>query len=156
GTYTATFTAGTTAGSTVITGTLDGVAIGDSAVISLRPTQASPGASTIAADSSSLVADGESTSLITVPAGDRTARGVSAAAVRLRQPAHAAAARAPVPADGTYTAACTAGTTAGSAVITGTLDGVAIGDSAVITLRPTQASPGASTISADSSSLVAD
>ncbi|HSJ33384.1 MAG TPA: Ig-like domain-containing protein, partial [Longimicrobiales bacterium] len=86
GTYTATFTAGTVTGSAIITATLDGAAIAGSAVIMLQPGTADPNTATIAADSSSLIADGASTSPVTVTVTDATGNPVTGANVAFGPP----------------------------------------------------------------------
>src|SRR5690606_10152286 len=136
GTYTATFTAGTIAGSVTITGTLNGEAIADTAVVELRIEPGSPMTTTIEADSTSLVTDVFSWTTITVTVRDATGApvGASAGAVTLHTTAghlgsvvdHG---------DGTYTAQLKAVGDSPQAVVTGTLNGAAIADSAVVEFR---------------------
>ncbi|HSJ32826.1 MAG TPA: Ig-like domain-containing protein, partial [Longimicrobiales bacterium] len=156
GTYTATFTAGVVTGSAVIKGTLDGAAIADSAIIVLEPGTADPNTATIAADSSSLIADGASTSPVTVTVTDANGNPVTGANVAFGPPTLGALGAVTDQGDGTYTATFAAGVVTGSAVIKGTLDGAAIADSAIIVLEPGAADPATATIVADSSSLIAD
>ncbi|HSK20857.1 MAG TPA: invasin domain 3-containing protein [Longimicrobiales bacterium] len=156
GTYTATFTAGTTVGTSVITGTLDGTAIADSAIIVLEAGTADPSTASIAADSSSLIADGVSTSLVTVTVTDGNGNPVTGANVVFDPPNLGVLGGITDQGDGTYTATFTAGTVTGTAVITGTLNGAAIADSAIIVVEAGTADPNSSMIDADSSSLVAD
>jgi adhesin/invasin len=156
GTYTATFTAGTVTGTAVITGTLNGAAIADSAIIVLVPGTADPNTATLAADSSSLVADGVSTSLVTVTVTDGNGNPVAGANVAFDPPTLGALGGVTDQGDGTYTATFTAGTVTGTAVITGTLNGAAIADSAIIVLRAGPIDYMTTTISADSTTIAAN
>jgi hypothetical protein len=70
GTYSAILTAGTVAGDAVVSGTLDGAAIEDSAVVAFRPLSPSPTTTTVDADSAAIDADGTSTTLVTVTVRD--------------------------------------------------------------------------------------
>ncbi|MBR9990787.1 MAG: hypothetical protein KFH98_13585, partial [Gemmatimonadetes bacterium] len=87
GTYTATFSAGATEGIALISGTLDGLGIGDSAVVQLRPTDNEPDPVTtkIDADSAAIDADGTSTTQVTVEVRDANGNlvGIGGADVQL-------------------------------------------------------------------------
>ncbi|HEX6307188.1 MAG TPA: Ig-like domain-containing protein [Longimicrobiales bacterium] len=157
GTYTATLTAGTKTGTVVVTGTLDGATIADTVRIDLRPAAANPTTTTIEADSAALPADGSSGTLITVTVRDANGNptGSTAGVVTLATTLGALTAVTDQ-ADGTYTARLTAGTVAGTAIVTGTLAGAAIDDSAFITLRPLTANPTTTTIDADSTFMTAN
>jgi adhesin/invasin len=157
GTYTATLTSGTTAGTAVVTGTLDGEAMSDRAVVEFRPLTSDPGTTTITADSAAINADGVATTVVTVTVRDANGNPVgSGGGVVLLQSTLGNVGAVTDHADGTYTATLRAGTVAGVAVITGTLNGVAITDNASVTLRPLGANPTTTTITADSAALDAD
>ncbi|HEX6133597.1 MAG TPA: invasin domain 3-containing protein [Longimicrobiales bacterium] len=159
GTYTARLTAGTVAGTAIVTGTLAGAAIEDSAFITLRPLTASPTTTTIDADSTFMTANGVSATLITVTVRDANGNLVSASAgpVTLATTLGSLSASGVKDnGDGTYTDTLTAGTVTGMAVVTGTLGGAAIGDSAQVELRPGAADPTTTTIDADSTSIAAN
>lgn len=91
--------------------------------------------SEISADPTSIPADGVSTSTITVLVRDEDENPVPGATVNLST---SLGTLSPNPAmdngDGTYTATLTAGTTTGTAVVSGTADGIALEDTATITL----------------------
>ena len=70
GTYTATLTSSTTAGTAIVTGSLNAAAIIDNAVVSFIPGPADETQSTITAAPTSIVADGATTSTITVQLKD--------------------------------------------------------------------------------------
>ncbi|MFP1646605.1 invasin domain 3-containing protein [Pontitalea aquivivens] len=71
GTYTATLTSSTTAGTATISGTLGGTAITDTATVAFTPGTAAVAISTITASPTSILADGTTTSTITVQLKDR-------------------------------------------------------------------------------------
>jgi adhesin/invasin len=159
GTYTATLTAGRITGTSVITGTLGGVTIGDTARVALVPGPADPTTTTLTAAPDTLVAGSGDRSVVTVTLRDAAGNPLDAggATVRLSTtlgtiPEDPAIDRD----DGTYTAALAAGTVAGTAVITGTLDGVAIGDTARVELLPGPADPVTTTMTPRPDTLVAD
>ena len=156
GTYTATLTAGTTAGLAIVSGTLNGVAITDTAGVMFRALP-DPTTTTITADSAAIDADGMSTTLITVRVldGSGNPRGVSAGPVTLASTLGNVTTPAADHGDGTYTATLTAGTTAGLAIVSGTLNGVAITDTAGVIFRALP-DPTTTTITADSSAIDAN
>ncbi len=157
GTYTATFTAGTTAGAARVIGTLNGEAIADTARIELRPSTPSATTTTIDADSASMVADGLSTTRVLVTVRDEYGNPAGASAGTLALAASLGSLRDIMDhGDGTYTAVFTAATTAGTATISGILNGAVIADTAQIELRPSTPSVTASTLHADSASMAAD
>ncbi len=177
GTYTATFTAGTIAGTATIAGTLNGDAIADTARIELRPSTPSPNTTTLDADSTSIAANGISSTLVTVTVRDVYGNPVGASAGIVTLATTAGTLTDVLDrGDGTYTAhlsgggsAAASGKQAGeagpvlepitgpdTAVVTGMLNGVAIADSAVVELRIEPGDPTTTTIEADSTSLVTD
>jgi adhesin/invasin len=156
GTYEATLTAGTTTGVAVVSGTLDGVAIADTAGVELRSGPPDASTTTITADSASLVADGMSSTTVRVEVRDASGNLVGASAGPVTLATTLGSLSQPVTdnGDGTYEATLTAGTTTGVAVVSGTLDGAAIADTAEVVLRAGPASSNTTTITADSASLV--
>ena len=98
-------------------------------IVSWTLPEPSPSTSTISAASNTLVADGVSTTIITVhlkyPNGDYVTHGNNTVTLTTTLGTLSAVTDHQ---DGTYTATLTAPTTLGTAVITGTLDGVAITD----------------------------
>jgi adhesin/invasin len=133
GTYAAVLTAGTDAGTATVTGTLGGEAIADRATVEFTADEASPNTATITADPTEIVADGVATSTITVRLFDGNGNPVTTGgdAVALTT---TLGTLGPVTdhADGTYAAVLTAGTTTGTATVTGRLNGAPITDDAVV------------------------
>ena len=156
GSYEATLTAGTTTGVAVVSGTLDGAAIADTAGVDLRAGPPDASTTTISADSASLVADGMSSTTVRVEVRDASGNLVGASAGPVTLATTLGSLSQPVTdnGDGTYEATLTAGTTTGVAVVSGTLDGAAIADTAEVVLRAGPASSNTTTITADSASLV--
>ncbi|WP_157825894.1 Ig-like domain-containing protein, partial [Colwellia sp. Bg11-28] len=76
GTYTAIYTSATTVGTATITGTLNSIVITDDASISLKNGATDAGQSVISANPTTLVADGTSTSTITVQMKDSNGNNV--------------------------------------------------------------------------------
>lgn len=158
GTYTATLTAATTTGLAIVTGTLAGAAIADTAGVTFRPGPVDLTTSTaITADSASIVADGVSSTTVRVELRDAGGNLVAASAGPVTLSSTLGTID-PVPAtdhgDGTYTATLTAGTTTGLAVVSGTVNGAAIQDTAGVDLRSRPGDPTTTTITADSAWLV--
>jgi len=130
GTYTATLTSSTTVGTATITGTLDAAAITDDATVDFTVWAASLTQSTITANPTSIVADGSSTSTITVQLKD--ADGDDLTGVVVLNTTAGTLGSVTDNLDGTYTATLTSSTTVGTATITGTLDAAAITDDATV------------------------
>lgn len=154
GTYTATFVAGPMAGRAEITGTLNGQPIADSAFVILRNLGAHPGTTVLLADSTAIDADGKASTLVTVIVFDANNNPVSGSAGTVVL-FTTLGSLGPVTdhKNGRFTAVLTAGTTPGTAVVTGTINGQLIGDTAFVALRPTVADPGTTTIIADSAAI---
>jgi adhesin/invasin len=153
GSYEATLTAATTTGVAVVSGTLDGAAIADTAGVDLRPGPPDTSTTTITADSTSLVVaspgpepagpqlvvpieEPASQTLVTVRLFDTNGNPVATSGGTVTL-ATTLGTLSPVTdnQDGTYSSTLTAGTTPGVAVVTGTLAGVPIADTAVIEFR---------------------
>ena len=157
GTYTATLTSSTQVGTASVTGTIAGTAIGHPTTVAFAPGTLSPAHTVIAASPASLTADGSSTATITVTAKDTNDnnRGASGGLVSLSTDLGTLG---PVTdhGDGTYTATFTAATVTGTAHITGTIAGVAIGHAATVSLVPGPADAAHTVISATPGTLAAN
>ena len=155
GTYTATLVAANIPGTAVITGTLNGAMLGDTAFVVLRPATSPPVSSTtIDADSAAIDADGIASTriLVTVRNTAGNPLGTSAGIVHLIT---SLGRLGPIVdhGNGTYTTTLTSDTVAGTAVVGGTLNGVPIADTATVAFRPRQGSPATTTITADSAAI---
>jgi hypothetical protein len=154
GSYSATLTSVTTAGTATISGTLAGSAITDTATVEMTPGPVSLATSTIESQFSSLVANGTTTSTITVQLKDANGNNLtaSAGAVALST---TRGTLGPVTdnTNGSYTATLTSSTTAGEATITGTLALSTITDTATVTMTPGPASAAQSTLTASHSPI---
>jgi adhesin/invasin len=144
GLYTAAITPPTTTGTVLIWATLDGVALSDSAEITVNPGSASTGASTVTASSTSLSADGSSTSTITVALRDAYSNPLTASGGTVVVSVASGSGSVGAVTDntnGTYTATYTAESVAGVARIEATVGGSNIADAAFITLTATASTP---------------
>ncbi len=113
--------------------------------------------SEIQADPDTLVANGESTSLITVILRDARGAQLPSGGQEVVLSTTAGTLGALVDhGNGTHTATLTAPTTVGTGVVTGTVDGEPIGDAAEVTFMPGPASPETSLLTVDPAELVAD
>jgi adhesin/invasin len=157
GTYTATLTSGITVGTATITGTLNAVAITDTVTVTLTPAPADPTTSLITAAPTSIVADGVTTSTITVQLKDINSNDLSSGGDTVALATDLGTMGSVTDnSDGTYTATLTSATTVGTASITGTLNAVAMTDTATVTLIPGPAAATTSLITAAPTSIVAD
>ena len=134
GTYTATLTSSTTAGTANITGTIAGATIGHPTSVAFSPGPLSAANTTISANPSSIVANGTSTSTLTVQARDANNNNLtlSGGTVTLNTSAGSVGSVTDN-GDGTYTATLTSSTNAGVARITGTIAGTGIGNPTSVT-----------------------
>jgi adhesin/invasin len=157
GTYTATLTAATTTGTATITGTLNAVAITDTATVALTPGAADPTRSVITAAPTSIVADGASTSTITVQLKDAFNNNLTSGGDTVVLATNLGSVGSVTNnGNGTYTATLTSPTTTGTATITGTVNAAAITDTATVTLIPGAADPTTSLITAAPTTMTAD
>jgi hypothetical protein len=124
----------------------------------VTPGPASATTSTIAATPTSIVANGVSTSAVTVQAEDGHGNNLSAGGATVTlSTTLGSIGTVTDDANGTYSATLTSSTAAGIATITGHINGVAITTtSPAVTLTPGQASVTTSTISATPTSIVAN
>lgn len=131
GTYSALLTSSTVAGTAVIRAYVNTFLISDSALVVLTPGPASTATSTITPDPSTLVANGISTSIITVQLKDQFGNNVNSSAGTVALFATLGSLGAVVDsANGRYGAILTSTTTLGTATISGTLNGAPISDTA--------------------------
>ncbi len=142
GTYTATLTAASTPGTAVVTGSVDGTEMDDRAEVTFTSAPPSPSESTIEADPAVIPADGSSTSAITVRLLDASGNPLQQGGNQVSLTTSAGS-LSPVSdeGDGTYTATLTAASTPGTAVVTGTVDGADIQDSAEVEFEPVPDDP---------------
>ncbi|MGA1632535.1 MAG: beta strand repeat-containing protein, partial [Phycisphaerales bacterium] len=142
GTYTATYTAGTTAGSVTITPKLGSTNFTNTTSITLTPGAASAVTSTVAASVSSLTAGGGGTSVLTVQLKDANGNNLTASGgtVTFATPSSGTIGSVTDNNNGTYSATYTAGTTAGSVLITPSLGSTPFTNTTSITLTPGAAS----------------
>ncbi len=163
GTYSATLTSAVTAGSANITGTVNGAAITSSAAVTFStspPGPASGATSTISATPTTIVGDGITVSHVTVQLKDAsgTSLGSGGDDVELTSSLGALAPAAPAHAtdngDGTYSATLTSPVGAGSATISGTVNGSPITSTASVTFTAPGSPPALISATATGSTLV--
>jgi len=157
GTYTATLTSPATVGTGSITGTIAGGAIGNPASVVFASAPLSAANTTISANPASITANGTSTSTVTVQAKDANNNNfvTSGGTVTLSTSAGLLGSVTDNQ-NGTYTATLTSSSTAGTANITGTIAGTAIGHSTSVTFAPGPVSAAMTTISANPASITAN
>jgi adhesin/invasin len=157
GSYTATLTSATTTGTATITGTLNAVGITDTAAVTLTPGAADATTSLITAAPTSIVADGATTSTITVQLKDANNNNLVSGGDTVAVATDLGTMGSVTDnSDGSYTATLTSATTTGTATITGTLNAVGITDTATVTLIPGAADATTSLITAAPASIAAD
>ena len=127
GTYSATLTSATNVGTATITGTLDTLAITDTASVEFTAGNVSELSSTITASPASIIANGSSTSTISVQLKDANNNDVTSnAGIVLLSTNLGSLSSVTYQGSGVYTAILTSASSAGSATISGTLDAAAI------------------------------
>ncbi|MEJ7645812.1 MAG: cadherin domain-containing protein [Chryseolinea sp.] len=133
GTYTATLISATTTGTATITGTIDGVATIDQETVTFNPGPSSGLTTTISTSETSISANVTSTSIITVQLRDANNNLIVSgnAAVALSTTLGTLSSIINN-GDGTYTATLTASATAGTAIVSGTVDTAQITDTATV------------------------
>ena len=157
GTYSATLTSATSAGIATITGDLNGSAITDNATVDFTAGAASTVTSLLSASPTSIVANGSSTSTITVQLKDANGNNliIGGDAVVLSTNLGTLGAVTDN-GNGTYSAILTSSVIAGAATITGTLNGSVITDNATVNFTTGAASTITSLLSASPTSIVAN
>ena len=157
GTYTATLTSATSTGTATVTGTVNAAAITDNATVDFIPGPADETQSLITAAPTSIVADGVTTSTITVQLKDANGNDLTSGgdAVALFTTLGSLGSVTDN-LDGTYTATLTSATSTGTATVTGTVNAAAITDNATVDFIPGPADETQSLITAAPTSIVAD
>jgi len=156
GTYTASLT-NTSAELITINGTLNGFSITDTATTNFIPGAASTAQSMVTVSPSSVLADGISSSIITVQTRDAQGNNLAGGGLLIALVENGNATISPVTdvGDGTYTATIT-DALAESIIVSATLGGLAIVDTASLTFTPGVASPSQTTLSVSTASVTAD
>ncbi len=137
GTYSASLKSGITPTIATVRGTVNSAAIADTELVTFAAPVASPVTSRITASPTSIVADGQGTSTITVQLKDAGGNNltVSGGSVSLATTAGALGAVTDN-GNGTYTAVLTSGTVQASAVVSGILNGTAMTSTATVSMSP--------------------
>ncbi|MFI2104621.1 invasin domain 3-containing protein, partial [Isoptericola sp. NPDC019693] len=157
GTTTATLRSATTAGTATVTFAVDGVDAEESTEVDFTAGAASAATSTIAASPASITAGGAATSTVTVTLLDAHGNPVGASGGTVLMSTDAGSLGAVTDhEDGTYSAALTSATAAGTATVTFTLGGVAAEASTQVAFTAGAVDLTTSTIVADPTTLTAD
>ncbi|TNC81928.1 MAG: hypothetical protein C9356_05885 [Oleiphilus sp.] len=157
GTYTAVLTAPTSTGTAILSATIDGDPVVDTATVNFIAGPASETTSTLSVGSTSMTANGSDTTTITVQTRDSNNNALSAGGdlVIFATDAGTLSNQTDL-GDGRYQATLTAPTSTGSANISATLNGQPMTDTEVVTYVPGPANAANSSISATLTNLVAD
>ena len=156
GFYSSLLTSSTFSGFAVVTGSIDGLDILDSDIITFVPGPVSALTSTVSA-ASTIVANGTSTAVVTVQAADSNNNLVESGSATVTMTTdRGVISSVSDMGDGTYLATLTSTTVAADATITATIDGVTVPDTAVVSFVPGNANIAFTTISALHSSLAAN
>ncbi|MBD3920384.1 S-layer homology domain-containing protein [Paenibacillus sp. PR3] len=157
GTYTAVLTAPTTVGIAIVSASVGGNVIGSTASVQFIPGAPSTAISTVAADSSTLTADGTSQTTVTVSLidahGNPIANGGESVAITATKGTVSAVTDK---GDGTYTATLTAPTTVGTSTISAKIGSSAIAATSSVQFVPGAPSTAASMVALDDNALTAD
>ncbi|MBA9084868.1 acyl-CoA hydrolase [Fontibacillus solani] len=157
GTYTATLTAPTTVGTATISASVGGNAIGGTSSVQFVPGAPSGATSTIAVANGSLVANGTSQTTITVKLKDAQGNALTSGGASVVISSTLGTASAVTDNNnGTYTATLTAPTTVGTATISASVGGNAIGGTSSVQFVPGAPSGATSTIAVANGSLTAN
>ncbi|OUS31017.1 hypothetical protein A9Q99_04925, partial [Gammaproteobacteria bacterium 45_16_T64] len=156
GTYTASIS-NTTAEAVIVSGDLNSSAISDTANITFTPGAASTSQTTLAATPTSLLADGATTSTVTVQIKDAQGNNLTSGGhtIVLSNNGSATIGTVTDVGNGTYTATVVS-TTAESITVSGTLNGSNISSTINITFTPGSATTAQTTISATPTTITAD
>ncbi|SFF07841.1 S-layer homology domain-containing protein [Paenibacillus algorifonticola] len=157
GTYTALLTASTTVSTAMVSAKVGAQAIAAAASVSFVPGAPSVRMSRVQASNDSLIADGASQTTIRVSLSDAQENILTTggAAVTIASTLGTVSAVTDN-GDGTYTAALTASTTLGAAIVSATVGGQAIQMTEEITFVVGEASPSSSTVTASATFVRAD
>jgi gliding motility-associated-like protein len=136
GTYSATLTSSAVTGIATISGKLNGGDITDTETVNFTPRIASAATSTIVAATTSLLADGSSTTTITIQLKDNNGDNLTTGGDVVSLTSTLGTLSTVVDnGDGTYTAVITSPTSAGQATISGSVNGITIADEASVTFN---------------------
>jgi hypothetical protein len=157
GTYTAVLVSSFSGETAVISGTINGEPIGNTASVVFKTGAADASQTTITADPVYITADGTSTSLITLQTRDKHGNVPAGGgdAVVLTTTAGALSAITDLN-NGTYTALLTSETTAQMAIIQGTINAASINDNALVHFVAGPADPSKTTLFAFPETITAD
>ncbi|MGA9117424.1 MAG: invasin domain 3-containing protein [Bacteroidota bacterium] len=137
GTYTALLTSSTAAGASVLRATVNGALIADSALVVCTPGPASTATSTITSDSTSIVANGSTSCRILVQLKDSFGNNLTRSGGTVALATTLGSLGAVTDSgNGRYAAVLSSGTVTGTALVTGTLVGVPIQDTAAVAFVP--------------------
>jgi hypothetical protein len=157
GSYTATLTAPSSVGSAVVSAMLSGSALTSTATVNFVAGAASLSQSTLSASPASIAANGTSTSTITIQLKDASGNNLQASAgtVTLSKVGGGTLGAVTDNLNGTYTAVLTSPTSAGNAVVTGSLGGNNLTNTATVTFTAGTASLSTSTVTANPATVAA-
>ena len=157
GTYTATLTSSHTAGTAVLGFSLLGVASTNTTSVTYTAVAASTATSVISASPNSILADGSSTSIITVQLKDAGGTNLTGSGGTVTMSTSAGTLGTVTDnANGTYTVTLTSANTASTATLSFSINGVAATNTATVTFTGVIGNTGTSTITADPTSITAD
>jgi len=157
GTYEVRLTSTLNIGNSTVTAYIDGVAIATTATVNFSALPASADDSTISASPTTILANGVSTSNITIQGIDKFGQNLNTGgSTILLSTTQGSISGVTDKNDGTYTAELTSSTLVGVAMITGTLDGDPMASNTGITFFAGIADASTSTITPQSNSLTAD
>lgn len=157
GTYSATLTSATTVGVATVSGKVDSVSLGHNTSVHFVAGEASAALSTITATPEAIPADGKTTSVITVQLvddkGNKLTSGSHSVVLTTTLGTLSAVTDNQ---NGTYTAILTAPNSAGTATVSGKVDGVAMTDVAVVAFQTATVNGVGSSFTASPTTLVAN
>lgn len=137
GTYTARLTSSTSAGTATVSGTINGVSMSQTATVTFTAIPVSGPASTMTTTFSSLPANGYSTSTILVQARDANGVNITVGGATVVLTTNLGSLGSVTDnGNGTYTAILTCSRTTGTATVTGTINGSALGNSVAVVYQP--------------------
>ncbi len=157
GIYTATLTSSATAGTATVTGTVNGAAITDNASVAFTAGAASASTSLIIAAPTSITADGTSTSTVAVQLKDANGNNLTSGGDTVTLSTSLGSLGAVTDyGNSSYSATLTSSATAGTATVTGMVNGAAITNNASVAFTAGTASSSTALIIAAPTSITAD
>ena len=157
GFYSATYTAPTTTGIAIISATFDGNPVIDTAMITLQAGDPLGANGTITTQDASLIANGASSTTITVQGSDEFGNiiEVGGAHVSINSTLGSVGTVTDM-GDGRYTASLSPATSIGTAIISATINGAAVNDTALVEFVAGPANAATSTLSSNATELTAN